>query len=350
MINESEELVLNVGFASDSDFDKFKPIFDLYDNAQKGTHMNDKIKLIVGTEFKFRISSKYFRSQLYNIADTYFSFNGEAHDKLIEDFLSIYDETTKSTNGHHTYVICDDGTVCRDGSKIIDGTDVVIHHWSSSPIDQELLQTVKDILEDNGLGYITTVRDQYNNKYDLPVDTTDYSVYSPTGINGFSIKGYSGDLDNGMHVILYFNNKPEPFKLVNFGNNLNEIIENFKKIKEGYGLNTENLSEKVKSVYDEIADGQEAKADAGKVNPALVPSQIVWDIAEVREYGNRKYGDPENWKQVDIDRYIAALYRHFLAFIEDRNSIDSESGIEHYKHMACNMAFICYMMNEEKHD
>lgn len=350
MINEGEELVLNMGFASDSDFNKFKSLFNS-DSAIKGEiSMYDKIKLIVGTEFKFRISSKNFRSQLYTITNTYFRFNEEAHDKFIEDFLSIYDESTKSTNGNHTYVICDDGTVCRDGSKIIDGTDVVIHHWSGSPIDPELLQTVRNILEDNGLGYITTVRDQYNNKYDLPIDTIDYSIYSPTGINGFSIKGYSGDLDNGMHVILYFNNKPEPFKLVNFGNNLNEIVENFKKVTEGLGLNTENLSEKVKSIYNESSDNQDAKADAGKVNPALVPSQIVWDIAEVREYGNRKYGDPENWKEVSIDRYIAALYRHFLAFIEDRNSIDSESGIEHYKHMACNMAFICHMMNEEKHD
>ena len=32
---------------------------------------------------------------------------------------------------------------------------------------------------------------------------------------------------------------------------------------------------------------QTAKADAGKARLSLVPTQIIWDIAEVREYGNR---------------------------------------------------------------
>lgn len=90
--------------------------------------------------------------------------------------------------------------------------------------------------------------------------------------------------------------------------------------------------------------GQEAKADAGKVELDLVPVQILRDIAQVRMYGNAKYGDPDNWKTVEMRRYINALLRHLLAFLEDHGSKDEESGIEHYKHMACNMAFICDMM------
>ena len=91
---------------------------------------------------------------------------------------------------------------------------------------------------------------------------------------------------------------------------------------------------------------QKAKADAGKLQPSLVPTQIVWDVAEVRAYGNRKYGDPDNWKTVELQRYIDALYRHFLRFMENPLGKDEESGIPHYKHMACNMAFICDMMKE----
>lgn len=89
---------------------------------------------------------------------------------------------------------------------------------------------------------------------------------------------------------------------------------------------------------------QRAKHDAGKLRPSLVPTQIIWDIAEVREYGNRKYGDPQSWRQVELERYVDALYRHMLAFIEDHDSVDEESGIPHYKHMACNMAFLCEML------
>lgn len=94
---------------------------------------------------------------------------------------------------------------------------------------------------------------------------------------------------------------------------------------------------------------QSAKADAGKPDLTLVPQRIIWDIAQVREYGNRKYGDPENWRTVDRKRYDAALYRHFLAYLNAPYGQDEESGIEHYKHMACNMAFICEMMGDEEH-
>lgn len=100
---------------------------------------------------------------------------------------------------------------------------------------------------------------------------------------------------------------------------------------------------------------KEAKLDAGKLELDLVPMQILRDIAEVRMYGNKKYGDPNNWKTVELRRYVNALLRHTLAFVEsfqeygeieegDEYGVDEESGIAHYKHMACNMAFICEMM------
>lgn len=98
--------------------------------------------------------------------------------------------------------------------------------------------------------------------------------------------------------------------------------------------------------------GQSCKADAGKLPMNLVPTQIDRDIAQVRQYGNEKYGDPNNWRKVDKIRYVAALERHLLAYKDylngDDDGLDKESGIEHYKHMACNMAFICEMERWEK--
>lgn len=91
---------------------------------------------------------------------------------------------------------------------------------------------------------------------------------------------------------------------------------------------------------------QTVKRDAGKLALSLVPTQVIRDIAEVRMYGVAKYGDPDNWQKVEFGRYVDALYRHFLAFVDDPTSADAESGIPHYKHMACNMAFICEMMTE----
>lgn len=94
---------------------------------------------------------------------------------------------------------------------------------------------------------------------------------------------------------------------------------------------------------DKILNDQQVKSDNGKPKLTLVPRQIIFDIAKVREYGNNKYpdGGPDNWKQVDIQRYKDALYRHFMAYLDDPDGVDEESGIPHYMHMACNMAFIC---------
>ena len=90
---------------------------------------------------------------------------------------------------------------------------------------------------------------------------------------------------------------------------------------------------------------QEAKADAGKLQLTVVPGNIIRAVAVVRMYGNRKYpdGGPDNWKQVDKQRYRDALYRHWLAYLDDPEAVDPESGIPHLWHLACNVAFLCEM-------
>lgn len=92
---------------------------------------------------------------------------------------------------------------------------------------------------------------------------------------------------------------------------------------------------------------QTIKSDAGKPRLSLVPTQVIKDIAEVREYGVAKYGAYESWKKVEKWRYINALYRHLLAYIEDTKGTDKESGIPHIRHIACNVAFLCDMEKDE---
>ena len=118
------------------------------------------------------------------------------------------------------------------------------------------------------------------------------------------------------------------------------------RVAQGKGcvLKGFDWAEGTSDLVDKYYQDQEAKADAGKPKLSLVPTQVIRDIAEVREYGNRKYGDPENWRQVEAGRYIDALYRHLLAMVDDPTSVDSESGIAHYKHVACNIAFLCELL------
>lgn len=86
---------------------------------------------------------------------------------------------------------------------------------------------------------------------------------------------------------------------------------------------------------------QKAKADYGKAELSLVPRRIIWDIACIRMYGNEKYHDPDNWKNVEPERYKNAAFRHFLAYLDDPHGVDKESGLPHLWHLACNLAFLC---------
>ena len=92
---------------------------------------------------------------------------------------------------------------------------------------------------------------------------------------------------------------------------------------------------------------QDAKKDAGKPQLTLVPRQIIWDIAKVRMYGNKKYKDPDNWKQVEPQRYREAAYRHFLAYLDDPFGVDEESGLPHRWHLETNLAFLAELENRE---
>lgn len=109
----------------------------------------------------------------------------------------------------------------------------------------------------------------------------------------------------------------------------------------------------VKKVFESIERetaaeaNQSVKADRGKPRPSLVPTEAILAIAEVREYGTLKYGSPENWRFVEPERYLDALYRHLLAVVDEGlDSTDKESHLPHIWHIATNAAFLCAMYKE----
>ena len=93
---------------------------------------------------------------------------------------------------------------------------------------------------------------------------------------------------------------------------------------------------------------QTIKADEGKPRLSLVPRQIIWDIALIREYGIRKYGSYESWRDVEPERYRDAAFRHFLKYLDDPSGVDEESGLPHLYHLAANIAFLCDLENNDE--
>ena len=105
------------------------------------------------------------------------------------------------------------------------------------------------------------------------------------------------------------------------------------------------LREAMEKAIEEGEINYHAKQDYGKAKLSLVPRRIIWDVAAIREYGNNKYpdGGPDNWRGVEPERYRDAAYRHFLRYLDDPKGVDSESGLPHLWHLACNIAFLCEM-------
>ena len=96
-----------------------------------------------------------------------------------------------------------------------------------------------------------------------------------------------------------------------------------------------------------IGTDKVAKADKGKIQPTLVSPDLVKAVAEVRMFGTEKYHDPNNWKEVEPQRYLDALYRHLLAYIGGEEC-DLESGLSHLAHMGCNISFLLDRGYKEK--
>lgn len=109
------------------------------------------------------------------------------------------------------------------------------------------------------------------------------------------------------------------------------------------GVKKKPVPEPVAAEPVKETNDQTAKADAGKLQLSLVPGNLIRACAVVRMYGNQKYGDPDNWKQVEPQRYRDAAYRHWLAYVDDPKSVDEESGIPHLWHCICNLAFLAQM-------
>lgn len=109
-----------------------------------------------------------------------------------------------------------------------------------------------------------------------------------------------------------------------------------------------NPGELKEANMDKPLMGQQAKADAGKPHPSYCPVALIEGVIAVREHGAAKYGDPENWRKVEPERYHEAILRHTLAIWEDPYAVDPDSGLLHLQNIATNISFLLQMRKEGK--
>lgn len=123
-----------------------------------------------------------------------------------------------------------------------------------------------------------------------------------------------------------------------------EVVEDSKGVENDQGNST-----KIEAIKEANMGkpGQQAKADQGKPHPSWVPVALIEGVMAIREYGNQKYHDPDNWKRVEPERYHQAMLRHILAAWNDPYKRDPESGLLHIQHVACNIAFLLEFYKED---
>ncbi len=91
--------------------------------------------------------------------------------------------------------------------------------------------------------------------------------------------------------------------------------------------------EKVKAIHD-------GKSDAGKLRYDLIPVTFLEQMAAVMTHGANKY-DENTWQTVPNGkrRYVGAAFRHLVAHCKGEAN-DSDSGLPHLAHLACNAMFL----------
>lgn len=86
--------------------------------------------------------------------------------------------------------------------------------------------------------------------------------------------------------------------------------------------------------------GPGLKFDTDKLRWDLLPIECVEEVVKILSFGAKKYG-PNNWQNVEPDRYYAALMRHLVASRKGEK-LDPESGLSHMAHVMCNVLFLLW--------
>lgn len=79
--------------------------------------------------------------------------------------------------------------------------------------------------------------------------------------------------------------------------------------------------------------------DNDKPPIALVPKALVEGVADVLDYGASKY-ELHNWRKGSTAiTFLNSTLRHIFKYL-DGETCDTESGLNHLAHAACNLGFI----------
>jgi hypothetical protein len=100
-------------------------------------------------------------------------------------------------------------------------------------------------------------------------------------------------------------------------------------VSPGAGVRSSVIKQVTAEYYRKCAE-KGLKFDTDKLRYDLVPMDALDEIVKRFTYGARKYA-PENWKSVEdaVERYCAALMRHFSAYRQGERIDPEAPGLSH---------------------
>lgn len=111
--------------------------------------------------------------------------------------------------------------------------------------------------------------------------------------------------------------------------------------KELLNRNTKELEDSLKKAAVGL------KYDNNKPSLSLIDPSFLEGLAKVLDFGKEKYG-AHNWRSgISVSRLISAIYRH-LGEINRGSDLDSESGLPHVYHLASNVMFLAWILENRK--
>lgn len=94
-----------------------------------------------------------------------------------------------------------------------------------------------------------------------------------------------------------------------------------------------------KTSGQQLIPGGAYRANQGKTQWELMPTEALEEVAKVFTYGAQKY-DPDNWRKGFPWRSVfGSGMRHMQSWLSGED-FDEESGLHHLAHAACNMLFL----------
>lgn len=126
---------------------------------------------------------------------------------------------------------------------------------------------------------------------------------------------------------------------------INDIVKELRELQKG-GDNSE-IVEAInhKCRKSDVDSEAGVKYDNEKPMWDILDWESVEQVVKVLTYGAAKYPSSDNWKKIKKHRYVAASFRHMVAYMKGER-VDVESGLPTLAHAVANLLFIMYKDRE----